>query len=207
MPALDECARLRGRVPRGRSLHKDPTRHAAATDNRVPFDKGGYAHELVLTNARVVMRDAMYRGTVHVVGGCIAGIDTRVSGIASAIDLEGDFLIPGLVDIHTDNLERHLEPRPGVAWPSFAALVSHDRQIAAAGVTTVFDSLCVGDQRRGIARRLAALVESSRPSSGLRLTACSRRSTSCTFAVKFRRTRSSKRAQSSLMIHLCGWSP
>src|SRR5512147_179266 len=160
VPALDECARLRGRVPRGRSLHQGSTSHAAATDNRVPFNKGGYAHELVLTNARVVMRDAMFRGTVHVVGGCIAGIDTLRSGIASAVDLEGDFLIPGLVDIHTDNLERHLEPRPGVAWPSFAALVSHDRQIAAAGVTTVFDSLCVGDQRRGIARRLAALVES-----------------------------------------------
>jgi alpha-D-ribose 1-methylphosphonate 5-triphosphate diphosphatase len=126
----------------------------------VRSDKGGCADELVLTNARVVMRDSMFRGTVHIVGGRIAGIDTQSSSIPSAVDLEGDFLIPGLVDIHTDNLERHLEPRPGVAWPSFAALISHDRQIAAAGVTTVFDSLCVGDQRRGIARRQAALVES-----------------------------------------------
>jgi alpha-D-ribose 1-methylphosphonate 5-triphosphate diphosphatase len=160
VPALDECAlRLVG-SPRARSPHEHPTSTAAATDRWVPSDKGGRADELVLTNARVVTRDTMFRGTVHLVGGRIAGIDAQGSSIPSAVDLEGDFLIPGLVDIHTDNLERHLEPRPGVAWPSFAALISHDRQIAAAGITTVFDSLCVGDQRRGIARRQAALVES-----------------------------------------------
>ncbi len=153
VPPPDDCTRLHGRSP-----HARPTSNAA--DTRAPPDKGGCPHELVLTNARVVMREAMFRGTVHLVEGRIAGIDTRGSGITSAIDLDGDFLIPGLVDIHTDNLEKHLEPRPGVAWPGFAALVSHDRAMAAAGVTTVFNSLCVGDQRRGIARRLPALVES-----------------------------------------------
>jgi alpha-D-ribose 1-methylphosphonate 5-triphosphate diphosphatase len=127
-----------------------------------PSGESTTADEVVLTNARVVMRDTMFRGTVHVAGGRIAGIDTKPSNLSSALDLEGDFLIPGLVDIHTDNLERHLEPRPGVVWPSCAALVSHDRQIAAAGVTTVFDSLCVGDQRRGCARRRESLLESLR---------------------------------------------
>lgn len=120
------------------------------------------ADELVLTNARVVMRNSVLLGSVYAVRGYIAGIDDGRSSLPMAADLEGDFLIPGLVDIHTDNLERHLEPRPGVAWPSFAALISHDRQTAAAGVTTVFDALCVGDQRRGHAGREDALEQSLR---------------------------------------------
>jgi alpha-D-ribose 1-methylphosphonate 5-triphosphate diphosphatase len=118
------------------------------------------AGETVLTNARVVVRDSMFYGTVHVVGDRIAGVSTGRSALSSATNLEGDLLIPGLIDVHTDNLERHLEPRAGVAWPNFAALITHDHQIAAAGVTTVFDSLCIGDQRRGSARSREVLARS-----------------------------------------------
>ena len=157
VPPPDDCTRLHGRSP-----HARPTSNAA--DTRAPPDKGGCPHELVLTNARVVMREAMFRGTVHVVEGRIAGIDTRGSGITSAIDLDGDFLIPGLVDIHTDNLEKHLEPRPGVAWPGFAALVSHDRAMAAAGVTTVFELLvCRRPETRNRAPPAGAGRNLSRP--------------------------------------------
>lgn len=127
---------------------------------RAPVEEAATGRETVLTNARVVIRDSMFFGTVHVVGDSIAGMSTGRSSVSSAADLDGDFLIPGLVDIHTDNLEKHLEPRPGVAWPNFAALVSHDRQTATAGITTVFDSVCVGDQRRGRARRRESLLTS-----------------------------------------------
>ena len=116
--------------------------------------------ELVLTNARIVTHNSVFRGTIRVVGDRIAGMDIGRSSVGSATDLEGDFLFPGLVDIHTDNLEKHLEPRPGVAWPNLTALVAHDHQIAAAGVTTVFNSLCIGDQRRGRARSREALAAS-----------------------------------------------
>ncbi len=74
-------------------------------------------------------------------------------------DLDGDYLIPGAVDLHTDNLERQVEPRQNARWPSRAALLAHDAQCAAAGITTVFDALCVGhagfddDRPRTCARR------------------------------------------------------
>jgi alpha-D-ribose 1-methylphosphonate 5-triphosphate diphosphatase len=116
--------------------------------------------ELILTNGVVVTPQAVFHGTVHVVGRTIAAVDPAKSHATSAVDLEGDYLIPGIVDVHTDNLERHLEPRPGVQWPNLAALLMHDRQVAAAGVTTVFDSLCVGDYDDGKAGRRDALVPS-----------------------------------------------
>ena len=66
---------------------------------------------------------------------------------AGAVDLEGDIAGPGLIELHTDNLEKHFSPRPGVKWPAVPAVMAHDTQIAAGGITTVFDSLSLGDVR------------------------------------------------------------
>ncbi|MCF8198167.1 MAG: alpha-D-ribose 1-methylphosphonate 5-triphosphate diphosphatase [Sulfuritalea sp.] len=100
---------------------------------------------LTLTNARVVTADETFLGTVNVVGGCIADVSRGCTALPSAQDLEGDFLLPGLVELHTDNMEKHMSPRPGVEWPLLSATLIHDAQIAAAGITTVFDSIRVGD--------------------------------------------------------------
>jgi len=101
--------------------------------------------EIVLTNAQVITRNELFRGTVRVMNGIITGIDRGKSVGLPSIDLEGDYLLPGLVELHTDNLEKHFVPRPGVRWPSMAAMLSHDASIVAAGITTVFDALAIGD--------------------------------------------------------------
>ncbi|MDP6951808.1 MAG: alpha-D-ribose 1-methylphosphonate 5-triphosphate diphosphatase, partial [Alphaproteobacteria bacterium] len=109
--------------------------------------------ETVLTNTRLVARDDVIAGSVVVRDGRLTSVDDAPSALPSAIDLEGDYLLPGLVELHTDNLEHHFVPRPGVRWPSLAATLSHDAQIAAAGITTVFDALFVGDIHADSARR------------------------------------------------------
>ena len=101
----------------------------------------------IFTNGRIVTRDAEFDGTVVVRDGCIVEVAPGRAACATAIDLEGDYLVPGLVELHTDNMEKHFAPRPGVQWPSLAAVMAHDTQIAAAGITTVFDSLSLGDVR------------------------------------------------------------
>jgi alpha-D-ribose 1-methylphosphonate 5-triphosphate diphosphatase len=62
-----------------------------------------------------------------------------------ALDCAGDWLIPGLVEVHTDNFERHLLPRPRVRWAELPAWLAHDAEIAAAGITTVLDAMGIGD--------------------------------------------------------------
>lgn len=114
--------------------------------------------ETVFSNGWLVLADEVIWGSLAVRDGEIVNIDIGPSRAAGNIDLNGGLLLPGLVDLHTDNLERHLQPRPGVAWPTMAALLAHDRQMAAAGVTTVFDSLCVGDQFEGRTGREEALT-------------------------------------------------
>jgi alpha-D-ribose 1-methylphosphonate 5-triphosphate diphosphatase len=99
---------------------------------------------LVLANARVVTRDDAFPGAVRLEGRRITGIEEGRGVPTAALDCEGDWLVPGLVELHTDVLERHAFPRPGVRWPEEAAVVAYDAQLAAAGITTSLDSLAVG---------------------------------------------------------------
>jgi alpha-D-ribose 1-methylphosphonate 5-triphosphate diphosphatase len=108
--------------------------------------------ETVLTNARIVLADRVIDGTVVTRGEMIVEVDEGRSQLLSAIDCEGDFLTPGFVELHTDNLERHTMPRPGTFWPCDAAVLGHDREIAAAGITTVFNALYVGEVHSRSAR-------------------------------------------------------
>ncbi|GGC29029.1 phosphonate metabolism protein PhnM [Siccirubricoccus deserti] len=101
--------------------------------------------ETILTNAQLVLPDAMLPGTLVLRGGVIAEVQPGRSHAAGAIDLGGDHLIPGIVDVHTDNLERQVLPRSNARWPSRSAMLAHDAQCASAGVTTVLDALCLGD--------------------------------------------------------------
>jgi alpha-D-ribose 1-methylphosphonate 5-triphosphate diphosphatase len=98
---------------------------------------------VVLTNATLVLPDQVMVGTVVLRAGRIVEVQPGQS--ATGQDLQGDHLIPGVVDVHTDNLERQVEPRVNARWPSRSAMLAHDAQCAAAGVTTVLDALCLGD--------------------------------------------------------------
>jgi len=108
--------------------------------------------DAVLTNARIILPDGEIHGTVTVRGGRIGDVAEGNTSLAGAIDFEGDFLLAGLVELHTDNLEKHLIPRPKVHWPVVSALMAHDAQVAAAGITTVLDAVAVGGTVKDDAR-------------------------------------------------------
>jgi alpha-D-ribose 1-methylphosphonate 5-triphosphate diphosphatase len=101
--------------------------------------------ELLFTHAHLVLPGAVLAGSLRVQGGHIAEVQPGRSTVPGAIDLEGDYLLPGLVEMHTDNFERHLMPRPKVHWAELPALLAHDAEVSAAGITTVFDALGVGE--------------------------------------------------------------
>jgi alpha-D-ribose 1-methylphosphonate 5-triphosphate diphosphatase len=101
--------------------------------------------QIIFSNARIILKDEVILGSVSVNQGIIASIDPGMTSSKVAIDFEGDYLMPGMVEMHTDNFERHLMPRPKVNWAEIPALLAHDAEIASAGITTVFDALGVGD--------------------------------------------------------------
>ena len=108
---------------------------------------------LILTNARVVTETEVFSGTVHVVGERIVSLAKGGTRATGAVDCGGDILIPGLVELHTDNLQHHDTPRPGVRGHSRSACLSHDALMAAAGITTVYDAVSLGDMIEGSARQ------------------------------------------------------
>ena len=100
--------------------------------------------ETILANATLVLPDETLRGTVRIADGRIVDISSGTTVLAGAEDCGGDLVMPGLIELHTDNLERHIEPRPKVDWPHSAAIIAHDAELASVGITTVFDALRVG---------------------------------------------------------------
>lgn len=100
--------------------------------------------ETILANATLVLPDRTARGALHLADGVVADIREGGAVPPGAIDCAGDLVMPGLVELHTDNLERHMAPRPSVDWPHDAAILAHDAELAGVGITTVFDALRVG---------------------------------------------------------------
>ncbi|WP_226621112.1 alpha-D-ribose 1-methylphosphonate 5-triphosphate diphosphatase [Alloyangia pacifica] len=98
----------------------------------------------ILSNARIVLENEVIAGTLVMQGGRIEAVDAGNTTVAGAEDCAGDLLIPGLIELHTDNLERHMQPRPKVNWPHAAAILAHDAELASCGITTVFDAMRVG---------------------------------------------------------------
>ncbi len=105
--------------------------------------------DTILANATLVLPDGTLRGQIRMAEGRITDIAEGRTVPQGAIDCNGDLVMPGLIELHTDNLERHIEPRPKVNWPHQAAIVAHDAELASVGITTVFDALRVGSVTSG----------------------------------------------------------
>jgi len=120
--------------------------------------------ETVLNNARIVLPDRIVEGSLLLRDGLIAAIEPGATRAGE--DMGGDYIIPGLVELHTDHLEGHYAPRPKVRWNPVAAVLAHDAQVATAGITTVLDALRVGmdedaDLKSDDVRKLADAIEDS----------------------------------------------
>jgi alpha-D-ribose 1-methylphosphonate 5-triphosphate diphosphatase len=121
---------------------------------------------VIFENAEIVTADRQFRGYIVAEAGVITEIGEGRAP-ERGHDLNGDYLLPGLVELHTDHLEVHFMPRPKVEWPAISAVLAHDAQVIGAGITTVFDALRVGndfDEEKFGARmkKLASAVASAK---------------------------------------------
>ncbi len=108
--------------------------------------------EMILANATLVLPGETLTGSLRIKDGEIADMAEGAGVPSGAVDCGGDFVSPGLIELHTDNLERHIQPRPKVDWPHAAAIIAHDAELAGTGITTVFDAMRVGSIRAKEAR-------------------------------------------------------
>ena len=108
-------------------------------------------NKLYLTGARIVLPDAVIEdGAVLIEGDTIAAINPDTVNGAQTINLSGKTLIPGMIDLHCDALEKEVEPRPNVHFPLDFACAQADKRNAAAGITTVYHALSFANEELGV---------------------------------------------------------
>jgi len=103
----------------------------------------------ILSNANIVLPTATILGSLIVEDGRIAEI---VPGrrFADGFDVEGRLLIPGIIDIHTDYVEKEIAPRPEARFPLDLAIHFMDLRAISCGITTVLSAARISEERTGI---------------------------------------------------------
>lgn len=108
-------------------------------------------NSILLTHARVVLANEVLDDCALLLEeGHIAAIDPAHSHGARELDLSGRILMPGMIDLHCDALEKEVEPRPGVHFPLDFACAQADRRNATAGITTVYHALSFANHELGV---------------------------------------------------------
>lgn len=104
-----------------------------------------------LINARIVLKDTIIEdGSVLIANGKITSINPDSVVADEVIDLQGKTLMPGMIDLHCDALEKEVEPRPNVHFPLDFACAQADKRNAAAGITTVYHALSFANDELGV---------------------------------------------------------
>ncbi|HCB2602381.1 alpha-D-ribose 1-methylphosphonate 5-triphosphate diphosphatase [Citrobacter sp. CK194] len=104
---------------------------------------------MIINNVKLVLEDEVVQGSLEMQDGIIRAFAESQSRHPEALDGEGGWLLPGLIELHTDNLDKFFTPRPKVDWPAHSAMSSHDALMVASGITTVLDAVAIGDVRDG----------------------------------------------------------
>ncbi|MDW8847352.1 alpha-D-ribose 1-methylphosphonate 5-triphosphate diphosphatase [Erwinia sp. MMLR14_017] len=104
---------------------------------------------MIINNVKLILENEVVSGSLACENGIIQAFSDTTSQLPAAIDGEGGWLMPGMVELHTDNLDKFFTPRPKVDWPAHSAMSSHDALMVANGITTVLDAIGVGDVRDG----------------------------------------------------------
>ncbi len=105
----------------------------------------------VIVNAHVVTPEGIRENaSLQVEDGRIIKIADCAQNGARVIDAKGNFLFPGFVDMHSDAIEKGIEPRPNTFFPVDIAVYELDKKIAACGITTMYHSLSFAELEVGL---------------------------------------------------------
>jgi len=105
----------------------------------------------VIINALVVTPEGVGEGaSVEVENGRIVKIGESFSKRAGEIDAGRNYLFPGFVDVHSDAIEKGIEPRPNTFFPVDIAVFELDKKIASCGITTMYHSLSFAELEVGL---------------------------------------------------------
>src|SRR5208337_3029602 len=107
---------------------------------------------LIIENGQVVTPRGIVAGaSLTIESGIIVEIKAgKVNSGAPRLDARGGYVLPGFVDLHSDAIEKEIEPRPGSLYPQNIAIFEMDKKLAACGITTIFHALSFAEGEIGV---------------------------------------------------------
>ncbi|WP_256709404.1 alpha-D-ribose 1-methylphosphonate 5-triphosphate diphosphatase [Paenibacillus sp. FSL H8-0548] len=111
------------------------------------------AGPMMITNGKVVLPEHVAQAAVAIIDGRIAAIIDNEQSVkdwllqypsAKVVDAKQQYVLPGLIDIHCDAIEKEVQPRPNTLFPLNMALLEFERKLPVHGITTMYHSLSLG---------------------------------------------------------------
>jgi alpha-D-ribose 1-methylphosphonate 5-triphosphate diphosphatase len=133
------------------------------------------SRSMVIENASIVTPErVLERASLKVADGTIVAVSRdRLNGCDRRIDAEGMYVLPGLIDLHSDAIEKEIEPRTGALFPLNMAIREMDKKLAVCGITTIYHSVAYtqwhdGVRNNGFASNIVREINRLAPELGVR---------------------------------------
>ncbi|AFM40727.1 metal-dependent hydrolase involved in phosphonate metabolism [Desulfosporosinus acidiphilus SJ4] len=109
-------------------------------------------NRICLYNANMILPEKVCKGHIIVEGNRIVEVVERdfprvkCYSDLTMIDAEGCFIMPGMIDLHSDAIEKEIQPRPNTLFPTRMAFYELEKKLTVSGITTMFHSLSLSDE-------------------------------------------------------------
>lgn len=108
-------------------------------------------NRLWICNGILVLPDGVREGDLLIEGERILEILPKGQALTwteehdQMIDATGQYVMPGLIDMHSDAIEKEIQPRPNTFFPLHMSFYELEKRLAGNGITSIFHSVSLAD--------------------------------------------------------------
>lgn len=109
-------------------------------------------NKICIYNAQIISPDKVVKGHILIEGNRIAEVAessfprVKCYSDITMIDAESCYVMPGMIDLHSDAIEKEIQPRPNTLFPVDMAFYELEKKLAVSGITTMYHSLSLSDE-------------------------------------------------------------
>ncbi|MHB8072767.1 alpha-D-ribose 1-methylphosphonate 5-triphosphate diphosphatase [Desulfosporosinus fructosivorans] len=109
-------------------------------------------NKICIYNAQIILSEKVIMGHILIEGNRISEVTesnfpkVKCYSDVTMIDAEGCYVMPGMIDLHSDAIEKEIQPRPNTLFPIEMSFYELEKKLAVSGITTMYHSLTLSDE-------------------------------------------------------------